>query len=122
MDICTILGLCSYPVTHQRAVKKDTKERLARIKRLQVEKPEFFFACLKQFFNFLSLIESKSKFKRVKEIPFIPEHIEGLDDCEISFVIWDLATILDRFRAVPYSDIGCIAKDFMGTRVAFYKK
>lgn len=121
MNIFTILELCSYPVTHQRAIKKDTKERLARIKRLQVEKPEFFFAVLKQFFNFLSLIESKSKFKRIKEIPFIPEHIEGLDDCEISFIIWDLAIILERFKAVPYSNIGSIAKDFMGTKVAFYK-
>lgn len=77
---------------------------------------------LNNFFNFLSLIECKAKSKRVKKVSFIPESIEGLDDCEISFIIWDLAVILERFEAVPYCNIGCVAKDFMGTEVAFYKK
>lgn len=50
MDICTILKLSSYNLAAKKSIKKDTKERLNRIKRLYKEKPEFFFACLKQFF------------------------------------------------------------------------
>lgn len=112
-DILSAFGMCAYI---PKKGKKGLNERIRRLKRCYKEKPEFFFQCVKQYSDFVVLINRNPK---KKKIDFIPTPIEGLDNCEISFFIWDLACVLHYFKAVSYP--GTICKDFMGTQVTYHK-